>query len=149
MELVRQLAGLSVSHVRQFRDDDSYIDRLSHRYTTTICVVFAILVTTKQYAGKRDFFFFCLVETEVRCSRRSDRLLGRAFPVLGWRIYLRFRSPRNSNLRTKRTPIVTVGLRIPTVRREREGEMNCCFVQISRSIKNYRMMNQLDATKIL
>ena len=54
MELVRQLAGLSVSHVRQFRDDDSYIDRLSHRYTTTICVVFAILVTTKQYAGKRD-----------------------------------------------------------------------------------------------
>ncbi|CAF1054266.1 unnamed protein product [Adineta ricciae] len=51
MELVRQLAGLSVSHLRQFRDDDSYIDRLSHRYTTTICVVFAILVTTKQYAG--------------------------------------------------------------------------------------------------
>ncbi|CAF0937521.1 unnamed protein product [Adineta steineri] len=51
MELVRQLAGLSVSHIRQFRDDDSYIDRLSHRYTTTLCVVFAILVTTKQYAG--------------------------------------------------------------------------------------------------
>jgi hypothetical protein len=52
MELVRQLAGLSVSHVRQFRDDDSYVDRLSHRYTTTICVLFAILVTTKQYAGR-------------------------------------------------------------------------------------------------
>ncbi|CAF3382677.1 unnamed protein product [Rotaria socialis] len=51
MELVRQLAGLSVSNLRQFRDDDSYVDRLSHRYTTTICVVFAILVTTKQYAG--------------------------------------------------------------------------------------------------
>jgi hypothetical protein len=54
MELVRQLAGLSVSHVRQFRDDDSYVDRLSHRYTTTICVVFAVLVTTKQYAGKEE-----------------------------------------------------------------------------------------------
>ncbi|CAF0833801.1 unnamed protein product [Didymodactylos carnosus] len=51
MEIVRQLTGLSVSHLRQFRDDDSYIDRLSHRYTTTLCVVFAILVTTKQYAG--------------------------------------------------------------------------------------------------
>ncbi|CAF1192730.1 unnamed protein product [Rotaria sordida] len=51
MELVRQLAGLSVSNIRQFRDDDSYIDRLNHRYTTTLCVVFAILVTTKQYAG--------------------------------------------------------------------------------------------------
>jgi hypothetical protein len=58
MELVRQLAGLSVSHIRQFRDDDSYVDRLSHRYTTTICVVFAILVTTKQYAGKITFVFF-------------------------------------------------------------------------------------------
>jgi hypothetical protein len=58
MELVRQLAGLSVSHIRQFRDDDSYVDRLSHRYTTTICVVFAILVTTKQYAGKIDCLFF-------------------------------------------------------------------------------------------
>ncbi|CAF1214199.1 unnamed protein product, partial [Didymodactylos carnosus] len=46
-----QLTGLSVSHLRQFRDDDSYVDRLSHRYTTTLCVVFAILVTTKQYAG--------------------------------------------------------------------------------------------------
>ncbi|CAF0950621.1 unnamed protein product [Rotaria sp. Silwood1] len=51
MELVRQLAGLSVSNIRQFRDDDSYVDRLNHRYTTTLCVVFAILVTTKQYAG--------------------------------------------------------------------------------------------------
>ncbi|CAF3412344.1 unnamed protein product [Rotaria socialis] len=51
MELVRTLAGLSVSSIRQFRDDDSYIDRLNHRYTTTLCVVFAILVTTKQYAG--------------------------------------------------------------------------------------------------
>lgn len=63
MELVRQLAGLSVSHIRQFRDDDSYVDRLSHRYTTALCVVFAILVTTKQYAGssenlmKRLFFY--------------------------------------------------------------------------------------------
>ncbi len=56
MELVRQLAGLSVSHIRQFRDDDSYVDRLSHRYTTAICVVFAILVTTKQYAGKIFLF---------------------------------------------------------------------------------------------
>lgn len=58
MELVRQLAGLSVSHIRQFRDDDSYVDRLNHRYTTTLCVVFAILVTTKQYAGEWHFISF-------------------------------------------------------------------------------------------
>lgn len=61
MELVRQLAGLSVSHIRQFRDDDSYVDRLSHRYTTAICVVFAILVTTKQYAGRRYKQWFVFI----------------------------------------------------------------------------------------
>lgn len=61
MEIVRQLAGLSVSHIRQFRDDDSYVDRLSHRYTTTLCVVFAILVTTKQYAGRRELMTISIV----------------------------------------------------------------------------------------
>ena len=70
MELVRQLAGLSVSHIRQFRDDDSYVDRLNHRYTTTLCVVFAILVTTKQYAGKWDFISF--ISTLFFRSRRSN-----------------------------------------------------------------------------
>ncbi len=77
MELVRQLAGLSVSHVRQFRDDDSYVDRLSHRYTTTICVLFAILVTTKQYAG-RGYKQLIIVLTihSVFFFRRSHRLLG-------------------------------------------------------------------------
>ena len=67
MELVRQLAGLSVSHIRQFRDDDSYVDRLSHRYTTTLCVVFAILVTTKQYAGRREVMMMIsiLPDTEM------------------------------------------------------------------------------------
>ena len=77
MELVRQLAGLSVTHVRQFRDDDSYVDRLSHRYTTTICVVFAILVTTKQYAGKVDFLLFRKEIHSFFFHRRSNRLLGR------------------------------------------------------------------------
>ena len=66
MELVRQLAGLSVSHIRQFRDDDSYVDRLSHRYTTTLCVVFAILVTTKQYAGRREVMMISILpDTEM------------------------------------------------------------------------------------
>ena len=51
MDLIRSLTWLSSSHLRLVRDDDSHADRLSHRYTVGICIVFAIIVTTKQYAG--------------------------------------------------------------------------------------------------
>lgn len=51
MDLIRSLTCISASHLRAVRDDDSHVDRLSHRYTVAICVLFAIIVTTKQYAG--------------------------------------------------------------------------------------------------
>lgn len=51
MDLIRSLTCISASHLRIVRDDDSHVDRLSHRYTVAICVIFAIIVTTKQYAG--------------------------------------------------------------------------------------------------
>jgi hypothetical protein len=51
MDLIRSLSWISASHLRLVRDDDSYIDRLSHRYTVAMCVVFALIVSTKQYAG--------------------------------------------------------------------------------------------------
>ena len=51
MDLIRSLTWLSASHLRLVRDDDSHADRLSHRYTVAICILFAIIVTTKQYAG--------------------------------------------------------------------------------------------------
>ena len=51
MDLIRSLSWISASHLRLVRDDDSHVDRLSHRYTVAICCLFALIVSTKQYAG--------------------------------------------------------------------------------------------------
>ena len=51
MDLIRSISWISSSHLRLVRDDDSHIDLLSHRYTVAIFVLFAIIVSTKQYAG--------------------------------------------------------------------------------------------------
>lgn len=126
MEIVRQLAGLSVSHIRQFRDDDSYIDRLNHRYTTTLCVVFAILVTTKQYAGRNNSFFFSKEKLIIHFSLLlCIRLVFPGDPIDCWvnssfsagvnpRLLIRYLL--NSNLPMKPIQIATAGLLIHTVR---------------------------------
>jgi hypothetical protein len=51
MDLIRSISWMSASHLRVIRDDDSYVDRLSHRYTVALCVLFCLVVSTKQYAG--------------------------------------------------------------------------------------------------
>jgi innexin len=51
MEFIKISEVLSTTHLRNYRDDDLWIDRLSHRYSVVIFCVFAILVTTKAYIG--------------------------------------------------------------------------------------------------
>lgn len=48
------LGGLSLSsfNFARVRNDDDFIDRLNHRYTTVIFGIFAIVVTSKQYSGE-------------------------------------------------------------------------------------------------
>ncbi|CAF0726694.1 unnamed protein product [Brachionus calyciflorus] len=52
MDLIDTLRNLSVSRRRSLRDDDFLIDRLHHRYTVAILVLFCAVVTTNQYAGE-------------------------------------------------------------------------------------------------
>lgn len=52
MDLVDTLRDLSVSKRRSLRDDDFFVDRLHHRYTVAMLVLFCAVVTTNQYAGE-------------------------------------------------------------------------------------------------
>ena len=52
MDLIDAIKGLSVSHRRSLRNDDFFIDRLHHRYTVGILILFCAIVTTNQYAGE-------------------------------------------------------------------------------------------------
>jgi hypothetical protein len=51
MDLVKVTQVLSTTHLRSYRDDDLFIDRVSHRYSVVIFTIFAVLVTSKAYIG--------------------------------------------------------------------------------------------------
>lgn len=51
MDLIKICEFLSASNLRNYRDDDLWIDRLSHRYSVVLFTIFAVLVTTKAYIG--------------------------------------------------------------------------------------------------
>ena len=62
MDLTRIAETLSTSHLRSYKDDDLWIDRLHHRYSVVIYLIFAILVTSKAYIGDPIGIFFFLFQ---------------------------------------------------------------------------------------
>lgn len=51
MDIIDALKDLSVSRRRSLRDDDFLCDRLHHRYTVALLVIFCAVISTSQYAG--------------------------------------------------------------------------------------------------
>lgn len=84
---------LSAGKHHSIRNDDVFIDRLNHRYTVTMILVFAGIVTTQQYFG-----------SPITCwVKHSTRLL------LSPSLSLSLRSPLNSPADTRNTPMTSVG----------------------------------------
>ena len=95
MEFIKISEILSTSHLRNYRDDDLWIDRLSHRYSVVIFCIFAILVTSKAYIGNpignkwsiliekylRDFYFSVFVlHLKIAGLHRNLRRLTKGMP---------------------------------------------------------------------
>ena len=50
MDLIGAVKNLAAK--RHVHNDDLFVDRLNHRYTVGIIVLFAVVVTASQYSGK-------------------------------------------------------------------------------------------------
>lgn len=65
MDLIGQATKLGAGKHHAVKNDDVFIDRLNHRYTVTMILVFAAIVSTQQYFGAP---ISCWVKTEnIRC----------------------------------------------------------------------------------
>jgi hypothetical protein len=51
MEFIQVATRLSASSIREHRNDDTWIDRLCHRYSVILYSIFAVLITSKTYIG--------------------------------------------------------------------------------------------------
>jgi hypothetical protein len=51
MDILSFATKLNAGKHHSIKNDDVFIDRLNHRYTVTMILVFASIITTQQYFG--------------------------------------------------------------------------------------------------
>ncbi len=51
MDFINIVRNLGVSKKHSQHNDDLFVDRLNHRYTVAIIILFSIVVTVSQYGG--------------------------------------------------------------------------------------------------
>jgi hypothetical protein len=51
MEFISAVRGLGLGKKRGKHNDDLFVDRLNHKYTVVIIVLFCMVVTLSQYGG--------------------------------------------------------------------------------------------------
>ena len=75
MDFIKISEVLSTSHLRNYRDDDLWIDRLSHRYSVVLFCVFAVLVTSKAYIGNPIGSYFLIFHLFI-CRSNENAPIG-------------------------------------------------------------------------
>ncbi len=54
MDFVSAARALGVSKRTSEHNDDSFVDRLNHKYTVVIIVLFTLVISASQYCGNYD-----------------------------------------------------------------------------------------------
>lgn len=52
MDFVNVVRSLGVSKKHSQHNDDLFVDRLNHKYTVVILIIFSLVVTLSQYGGQ-------------------------------------------------------------------------------------------------
>lgn len=83
MDILEFAKKLSAGKHHSARNDDVFIDRLNHRYTVTMIIIFAAVVTTQQYFGSP---ITCWVSNRSSPSRliHFDKINSGTCTIHGW-----------------------------------------------------------------
>jgi hypothetical protein len=81
MDFISAAQALGISKRGDVHNDDSFVDRLNHKYTVVIIVIFTIVISASQYCGNTYFVLFVLhnfnkVILRVFFYRSTYQLLG-------------------------------------------------------------------------